>query len=160
MKEILLRGTPSDTVALVDDEDYEWLNRFNWSNHQGYVHRRKNKALPYGSMHRAILNAPKELCVDHIDGNPLNNQKSNLRLCTHAQNTRTAKAGGAKRHSKYRGVSKLGDKYIAYINIAHKQTNLGYFDDEEIAARVYDAAAKEHYGEFAVLNFPKERTHQ
>lgn len=153
MKEIPLT---QGYTAQVDDEDYEYLSQFTWCIGHGYATRRASAKLLCTRMHRIILNAPKNMQVDHIDGNPLNNQRSNLRLCTGAQNCCNKAHGGVKTHSQYRGVSVRGSRFRARIHVDKKVAHVGYYDTEEKAARAYDAAAKKHYGEFAILNFPEE----
>jgi len=150
MKEIQLsRGM----VTLVDDEDYEFLNQWKWSVYQRrnifYAYRNiyiKNK-ITCVIMHRLITDAPKGKEVDHIDHDGLNNQKSNLRICTHSQNLKNRSSSGK---SKYLGVYRQYGKYIMAC-IAHKR--IGSFKTEVAAARAYDEVAKELYGEFANLNF-------
>ncbi len=108
-------------------------------------------------MHRLITDAPIGFDVDHIDGNSLNNCRSNLRILTHSQNlTNQRKQCG--RHSRFKGVShfKPADCWRAYIYIDRRYVHLGYFDDEQSAARAFDAAAVKHHGEYARLNFPHE----
>lgn len=114
------------------------------------------------SMHRIILSRilRRELVraekVDHIDGNGLNNTRENLRLASHAQNKMNMpKPSKANATSKYKGVSwsKRERCWCAFITIEGKSTYLGGTRNEEEAARLYDAAAKEHFGEFAYLNF-------
>jgi AP2 domain len=101
-------------------------------------------------MHSLIVDYPKP---DHIDGNGLNNQRSNLRPATASQNCINRRTWG---RSAYRGVSwfKLYSKWNAAISYQRKSRNLGYFASEEDAARAYDAAARELHGAFARLNFP------
>ncbi len=143
--------------ALVDAEDYYQLSKLNWfainSNRTFYAARaHKGKTV---KMHREIMGGPGHLVVDHIDRNGLNNRKSNLRICTNAQNIRNAGPRG-KGLSKYKGVSRhtRGKKWTAVIQLNNKTHYLGYFSDEIEAARAYDKRAKELHGEFACLNFP------
>lgn len=106
-------------------------------------------------MHRLILGlqlGDKREC-DHRDGNGLNNQRSNLRVCTRAQNNRSGRKlrGGT---SKYKGVCwhRHRHKWMSYIRLNGKQTFLGYFNLEADAARTYDVAALKYFGEFALTN--------
>lgn len=145
--------------ALIDDEDFERLNQVKWHSHEDkntwyaarseYINGRQKTI----RMHRLIMNAPPDKQVDHRDGNGLNNQKGNLRYATNLQNTRNQKPL-IGRSSKYKGVcwDKQHKKWMAYIMVNGKQTYLGYFDDEILAAQTYNLAAKMHFGEFAWLN--------
>lgn len=155
--------------AMVDDEDYNRLIERRWiaANHghtfyaqSGQVVNSNLKRKKYTTvlMHRIILNTPKELEVDHIDHNGLNNQKSNLRTCTPSQNMRNRIPRG---NSKYLGVFHRDVKYkdkiyhyiVASIKINDERVYLGKFNTELEAAQVYDSMAKKHFGEFANLNF-------
>ena len=144
--------------AIVDAEDYEWLNQYKWHakkhKNTSYAETQKNGKLI--KMHRLITSAPPHLFVDHRDHNGLNNRRYNLRLCTNQQNVfnRRPRPGGT---SKYKGVywHKKTKKYTAAIKANGKRYYLGYFDDEIEAAVVYDIKAMELFGEFAYLNFPK-----
>lgn len=94
--------------------------------------------------------------IDHIDGVRDNNAIENLRECTRLENSRNRKkTWGASRH---KGVSfhRKDGRWKAYIFLDGKPKTLGYFANEDDAGRVVDAAAKEHFGEFAALNFPDE----
>lgn len=103
-------------------------------------------------MHRLILSAPKNLEVDHKNGNTLDNRRSNLRLCTRSQNAANIPTNRAK--SGLRGVyfSKQKNKWKATITEGGREKHLGYFLDKESAARAYDKAAEESFGDFARLN--------
>lgn len=92
--------------------------------------------------------------VDHIDGDPLNNSIDNLRWCTQKENVRNSKSHSGS-SSKYKGVSwdKSKNKWEVNMYIENKKKFIGRFDEEEEAARAYDAYAKIHHGEFAKLNF-------
>ncbi|MBU0846652.1 HNH endonuclease [Patescibacteria group bacterium] len=156
MREIkLTRGK----VALVDEADFGWLSQWSWNsrpNHGIWYARRgardgdkKNTVL----MHRQIMGAWSGQRVDHRDGNGLNNQRKNLRFCTSTQNhANRRKLSGCS--SKYKGVCwhKQRGKWVAYIKIYGKSSHLGLFANEEDAARAYNNAAIERFGEFAKLN--------
>ena len=153
MKEIPLT---QGKVAIVDDEDYSQLMKYKWCLHgAGYAHTSTGTA--YVLMHRMVLSAAKNQRVDHINQNKLDNRKSNLRFCTHQNNIRNSKLN---KHNTtgYRGVHfyKPRGNFVAGIGLDYKRKFLGYFLTAEEAARAYDRAASQHFGEFAVLNFPVE----
>lgn len=116
-------------------------------------------------MHRIILARmlgrplTRRDMVDHADGNPLNNQRSNLRLASWAENgfNRSRQANGT---SGYKGVTwfKRRQKWQALIQCRGKRHFLGYYDTAEEAAHAYDAAARELHGEFARFNFPLDES--
>ncbi|MBA7605706.1 hypothetical protein ES703_12840 [subsurface metagenome] len=144
--------------AIVDAEDYGRLNQDKW-----YAGKCKNTyyagRVEGGKtikMHREIMRAPKGVLVDHINHNGLDNRKSNLRLCTNAQNCYNQQAC-ATGTSKYKGVSwhKSRSKWSARIRCDRKLYNLGEFDNEMEAAMAYDDKAVELFGEFAYPNFPE-----
>ena len=147
-----------DKFAIVDNDDYGRLSKYKWyaiktpkTYYAARNCRRKNIR-----MHRLITSAPKGLFVDHINHDGLDNRKTNLRLCTRRQNNRNRRP--CDKTSKYKGVcwNKRAKKFMASICIDGKNKNLGYFDDQVDAAKVYDNAAKKFFGEFAYLNFPDE----
>jgi hypothetical protein len=157
MKEIKLT---QGKVALVDDEDYEYLNQFKWftNNINGYFYAgrqitvSKNKqTIIY--MHRIIMKPEKGTVIDHLDGNTLNNQKNNLRICTHAENMRNSKINKNNK-SGYKGVVYQinSNNYKAQIKFNNKTINIGSYIDPIDAARAYNAAALKYHGEFANLN--------
>ena len=107
-------------------------------------------------LHRFILDAPNNMHVDHIDGNPLNNQKENLRLCTHQQNSYNRKKRVCTNKTKYKGVTKNKYKFEASIGYNGKRIYLGLFSTQEEAAAKYNEAALKYFGEFARLNIIEE----
>lgn len=149
--------------ALVDDEDYERVAQFRWcvqSSRKGnpYVVRGVNAGGTRRSMlmHRFIMGVdgePATLTVDHINGDPLDNRRSNLRLCTNKENlwNQSARKGGT---SEYRGVSwnRRVRKWTAFIGVDGKNKYLGCYIDEADAARAYNREALEYFGNFARLN--------
>ena len=104
-------------------------------------------------MHRELMNLPVYgPKVDHVDGDSLNNQKSNLRLASPVENGRNRKL---QNHSApYKGVAlnRISGKYQAYVCLDKKLKHLGCFETAEDAALVYDYHANLHYGEFALTN--------
>lgn len=149
-------------VALVDDADYELVSRYRWNvTDSGYAHTilyERGKYAGYLRMHRLILGlGPREI-ADHINGDRLDNRRCNLRRCNYSQNSMNRrKMRGAT--SQYKGViwnpeQKTWDANI-YPNNTHKR--LGHYHDEEAAARAYDAAATQLYGDFAKVNFAQGR---
>jgi hypothetical protein len=147
--------------ALVDDEDFEWISVWKWhaiiDRGRWYAvrmtrdERYKRKRL---LMHRLILGRPL-MGIDHKDMDGLNNQKFNLRLCTHQENQRN-RTKTSVNTSGYKGVSLDRRKYYrAFIVVNKKQVHLGTFPDKISAAKAYDTKAKELFGEFARLNFPQ-----
>ena len=145
--------------AIVDDADYEWLNQWKWHSLKGnstwYVSRSKRKGNKVKNylMHREILRTPKEKVSDHINGDGLDNRRSNLRICTQAQNSMN-KNSSRNTSSKFKGVTfhKQTGKWQSQIETEGKMYYLGYYDDERRAALEYNKKAKEFFGEFAKLN--------
>jgi hypothetical protein len=159
MKEIQLT---KGKVALVDDEDFEYLNQFKWyasrAKNGFYVHRALkgiNRKQIKTSIHRVIMKAEKGIIIDHVDGNGLNNQKNNLRICTLGQNQMNR---GAQLNNKsgFKGVhyfNNTTDKnWIAKISYNKKIIYLGSYSNPIDAARAYNEAAIKYHGEFANLN--------
>lgn len=150
-------------VTLVDDEDYEWLSRWEWgarqTSHTIYAHRyvlseTSKTGFTSLGMHRLIMdiNDPK-LHVDHENGNGLDNQRTNLRVATPRQNAWNQQVS-RKSISGYKGVSwhPQTAQWRARIKVDGKSMHLGLFDDAIEAAHAYDQAALRHFGEFARLN--------
>jgi hypothetical protein len=155
----------NDLYTTVDDEDYYWLSQWNWNavkiKDKLYVKRGVKKAklktnVKYELfLHRVVMKCTNsELVVDHIDKNPLNNQKSNLRICTKAENNRNT-SSHKNSSSKYLGVSydKARNKWQAQLMINGKKVLMKRYITEKEAAEAYDQAAKLHSGEYANLNF-------
>lgn len=104
-------------------------------------------------MHRLIVDAPEGVSVDHKNGNSLDNRRSNLRIA--GQSNNMAAADFPPGRSGFRGVhwnSRAG-RWHAQVKVNQKKIGLGLFDDPVKAARAYDAAAIEAFGEFANPNF-------
>lgn len=118
-----------------------------------YVYTKLNGKTTY--LHRLITSAPAGLVVDHIDGNPLNNARSNLRVCSQGANLAARRKLHNSSRCGYRGVSyfRRKDTYSAQVCVSGRKIHLGCFKNPEVAARVYDEAASILWGPFAVLNF-------
>ena len=116
---------------------------------------RKNGKQTTIQMHRLLLGLKPgdSRESDHKDGNGLNNRRNNLRIATRAQNQHNQRP--QKGTSRFKGVCWHRDaaKWQAQIQIERRKIHLGYFDSEIEATRAYDAAARNHFGEFARLNF-------
>lgn len=147
-------------VAIVDDQDYEWLSGWKWTYHkradkrEGYAfrtqwqsqERRRKKVF----MHRLIADCPKGFEVDHINGDGLDNRRANLRVCSHAENVWNMHAE-PKAVSGYRGVFHGGRSgpWQARIRIDGKNRHLGTFPTPEAAAVAYDQAVARYRDEHA-----------
>jgi hypothetical protein len=148
-------------IAIVDDEDFEMLSRFKWCcSNRGYAIRKSNEDGKPKTMlmHRFILGASKGVFVDHIDGNPLNNQRGNLRLVSNRQNCLNQKIG-VRNKSGYKGVwwNKESGKWATGVRGENKEKYfLGYFENKHDAARMYNFWAVDLYGEYARLNVINE----
>ncbi len=151
--------------ALVDDEDFEYLNQFKWfaikNGHTFYAARSvwlRNELKEIQSlMHREIIHTPKGKMTAHLDGNGLNNRKYNMRVCSNKENQQNRQTVRGK--SKYKGVylHKQKDRQKVYFYWSaqikgDKEMHLGSFKTEKEAALAYNKKAKELFGEFAYLN--------
>lgn len=153
MKSILLSKGQS---AIVDDEDFESLSKRKWcaltSGKSFYAVRHHGEKFVY--MHREIMATPKGMDTDHINGDKLDNRRSNLRAVLHAQNTRGYHNRKVK-SSKFRGVQwqKNASKWMARVKFNTKGIYLGLFTSEIDAARAYDRKASELGFSKEALNF-------
>lgn len=154
MREIpLTRGK----VAIVDDEDYERLVGRKWHAFPGNAGTDTWYARGYidgrnVSMHRFIMDAPRDRQVDHKNGDGLFNVRANLRLATRYQNAANQRTSCK---SGFRGVEAHKLHFRASIKSEGRRYRIGHFKDPIDAARAYDARARELHGEFAILNFPE-----
>lgn len=153
-----------DKYAIVEPRDFEEISKYMWcakSNRRAYVAVRfviGNNCGPTVYMHRQLLNPPKDKLVDHINRNPLDNRRANLRPATKSQNNMN-RCGRRGTSSKYKGVSwyKAKKCWRAMIQTEKKNIFLGYFESEVEAAMVYDEAARKYHGEFAYQNFGRDK---
>jgi hypothetical protein len=162
MKTVPLYGKKANgRFVEVDDDDYVLVSQHRWFIQQGkrgeaspplFYAKTKTAAGRHLYMHRLIAGFAE---VDHRDGDGLNNRRSNLRDATHAQNAGNARKQPG-RTSQFKGVcwARRSGKWRASIGVNHRSRYLGEYSEEEAAARAYDVAAREAWGEFARLNFP------
>jgi hypothetical protein len=136
-------------VTLVDTQDAHLLeDNILWVS-DGYAQSKR-----VGKIHRAILSDAQ--IVDHKNHDKLDNRRCNLRPATSQENQRNKRSNGRGK-SQFKGVSWLAAerRWIVRISINRRKIWVGRFVNEEDAARAYDNAAKQHFGEFAYLNFPE-----
>ena len=152
--------------AIVDEADYQKYRLDAWhflpdKYAIGYACGtfRCNGIVKTGMMHRLIMGLPAKrngLDVDHINGNGLDNRRCNLRICARGQNRAHCHKPVSGKTSQYKGVCwhKRSKRWYAQIGtgVSGHPVNIGTFQSEEDAARAYNAAAAERYGEFARLN--------
>ena len=171
MKKIQLgghRGSPIRGYALVDDSDFDWLNQWRWSfdRRKGFAHayacrteyiNRKptNIRMHVILMNRSLKRSDK-LCVDHINGNGLDNRRSNLRVVSYGVNIVSA-FNRKRKPNGYLGVRpnrhvNAKNKWVAFIGTGKKYKHLGQFTTKKQAALAYNNAALQEYGDYAVLN--------
>lgn len=154
---VLTRGY----VTLVSQEDAEFVGRWSWSTlalPDGKLRavRRENRrgkgAFYY--LHREILGAPDGMVVDHRNADGLDNRRSNIRICTPAQNARNQRVQRRPKSVGLKGVyhDRERDRWQAYITVAGKRKMIGRFRTAVEAAMAYDRMAIEMHGDFARTN--------
>lgn len=146
--------------AIVDDWWYEYLMQWKWyaqwiPETKSYRAVRRDRARGMVYMHRVVARTPDNMLCDHIHHDTLDNRESELRNVNKSQNAMNSNIR-SDNTSGYKGVSKHGRKWRAYIDKDGKRILLNSHSTPEEAARAYDKAAKEYFGEFASLNFPDE----
>jgi hypothetical protein len=150
--------------AIVDDEDYEMLNQYNWyaktspshdKIYAGSAIKVSKNTYRHVMLHRFLMNPKDNEVVDHINGNTLDNRRCNLRNCTPSQNCANKRKWKTKSTlSKYKGVKfdKRWGTWGAQIYFPGHKRHIGTFKTEREAAIAYNEKAKELFGEFAKLN--------
>jgi hypothetical protein len=133
-------------VALVDDEDYQELSKHKWyalkhgnTYYAARTARCKNGGRSTVYLHCTLLEAPKNMEIDHINGDGLNNTRGNLRVVTHRENGQNLHM---EKSSKFPGVcwDRRRKKWQTGLQIARKWHYLGSFEDEETAGLIYSMA--------------------
>jgi HNH endonuclease/AP2 domain len=141
-------------VALVDDADFEMLNKYKWyarkRNSTFYATRAYQKNRTNTGMHRIIMNTPKGMDTDHCDRDGLNNQRENLRVCSRSENLMN-RSKFKNNTSGYKGVSwfEPSKKWQANIQFNSKQIHLGLFNTKELAYQAYIEACQKYHKKFA-----------
>jgi len=135
---IVVKSKGEEHLVTIDADDLDKVSDFKgtWHlNNRGYISRTIGNKRE--SLHRLIKGFPEEKVIDHIDGNPLNNRKSNLRIIDNKGNQQNIRNLPRPSVSGYRGVrenrGKWGKKYRAFVIMDKKEYNLGSFDDIEEA---------------------------
>jgi hypothetical protein len=137
--------------AIVDDEDFEELSKYKWFITKVYASRHSDGRIVY--MHREIMHTSEGMETDHINGDVLDNRRSNLRICTRKENARNIKRISSNT-SGYKGVhwDKVNKKWRAQIQVDEKMKHIGRFESLLDAINAYDRAAIKFFGEFASTN--------
>jgi hypothetical protein len=138
--------------TIVDEDIYYDLIRYKWNCKDNYIRNFKK-----GFLHRYIMNYEGKDFIDHINNNPLDNRKKNLRIVTVKQNNMN-KQSKINSSSKYIGVcwNKSKNKWTSSINYNSKRIHIGHFNDEIEAAKARDIATIKYYKEFGNLNFTND----
>ncbi|MBI0474242.1 hypothetical protein D9601_02535 [Sphingomonas sp. MA1305] len=152
--------------AIVDDEDFERLAQFRWYAHncggKSSTHKRPARRTSVAEGRNVlflvhhIMRAPIGMVVDHINGDPWDNRKANLRVCSPKQNVWNQRR--KHRGELPKGVYKRGSRYWSKIAANRTNYDLGCYDTAEEAGLAYDAAALFLHGKFAALNYPDRGT--
>lgn len=142
---------------MVDEADYDSVSGYSWSVKEGYCSRyarMTSRHKPSKYMHALVVgDASPGMVIDHVNGNGLDNRRSNLRFCSTRQNGMGRKPN-RRAGSPFKGVRKYnnGDKWKSAIKINGIDVTIGVFDSEEEAALAYDERAEIEFGTFARTN--------
>lgn len=145
--------------AIVDDDDYEWLMKFNWcakKSQNGVYARTRISKLKCIEMHTMLMGIRMGYMIDHRNRNGLDNRRENLRYCTNAQNLLN-RPPQRNNTTGFKGVTFFKGGYNAEICVNGTKHYIGRFQDPISAAVAYNEKALELEPEFAWLNqIPKE----
>lgn len=146
-------------VAVIDRIDGGLVGRLCW---RASIDRRSRYAIAdivkgngrksVIGMHRLILSTPSGVQVDHVDGDGLNNRRSNIRICSPSQNHQNLRVSGGTSRFKGVGWCRQKRRWRAQIKQDGHSFHCGYFASEIDAAKAYNVAASKRFGEFACLN--------
>ena len=155
MKRIQVGGhryktSPVKGYALVDDEDFERVNKYQWCFDHGYIRANVGKRIFY--LHKFILRTPKNIIIDHKNHNGFDNRRSNLRICNQSYNMVNQRLSRINT-SGYKGVvwHKTLKYWVSQINVRGKHYSK-YSKTKEEAAKKYNQMALKYFGKFALLN--------
>lgn len=140
-------------MALVSDEDFEELSKYKWHLHTTRFGDYARTSSPKRYMHTFLMNPEHGYEIDHQDGDGLNNQRSNMRICTSSQNKANQNVR-SDNVSGFKGVSwdKSRGKWLVQTHYRGKSKYIGRFTDKLEAARVYNETVIDLFGEFAKVN--------
>lgn len=156
MKEVGFKINNCDELVLIDAEDADNVFQWNWcasyrtrKDGSRYVDSvrctsRRNKRV---KLHRFVYDSPG--IVDHINGNPLDCRKANLRAATVSQNKANTRPNWNK---TTKGITMSAGKWMSQIEVRGKKVFLGRFTNPDEAMRKYDEAARRFFGEYAKTN--------
>jgi len=149
-------------VAIVSAEDFDWLSQWKWCvRMKAWPYPIRSAVMADGrrfriSMHRAIMTPPDGFLVDHINGDPLDNRRENLRVCTQQQNMWNCQSKLPA--SGYRGVYASGKRWQSKIRHEGGWVTIGVGDDPAVLARKYDDWVRVNRIANLPLNFPTLET--
>lgn len=146
--------------TIIDDDDYDWISGMEWYTQvdsRGKMYAATSIMGDIVYLHRLITDADDDMVVDHQNGDTLDNRRDNLIVSSTQENSMNKAKTKHHRSSQYKGVTKMKNgRWKAHIGVDDRDIHLGYFKTEEEAARAYDKAARDEFGERARLNFPEE----
>lgn len=151
--------------AIIDERDFDRISKYKWHANKSkltfYAARcvKKNRRNSLVFMHRLIMNCPEDQFIDHINHNGLDNRRANLRLVSGEQNNWNRRKQRGTFSSRYKGVhyEKRNGKWASSISYKGKQIFIDWFEDQESAAKAYDAKARELFGPYACPNFAEQK---